>query len=328
MLVDGSLRFPSGARAGNREAEGSVGQAMTELPSKPILRGRREVAAACVLVILVLAACSGVPNGSPGSSPVPSDDASLIDHSTGATDVVLRFEEGGGFVPIGFFATQAPQFTLYGDGTVIFRDSSADPPPQVGDVMPLTPYAIATLSELQVQNLLRFALADSGLGVARAAYTPGTVADAPTATFTVNAGGLAKSVSVEALGMDNPQSPDAPILRALAGLGERLRNFAGFVNGETAWVPDRFRGVLTEQSFNPPQPPTQRWPWKEVAPGDFVQAAGPDAPRFPIHTLTQAQVLVLGFAGYEGGFSGLSLAGPDGTVYALAVRPILPDEAF
>lgn len=331
MSVDGSLRFRTRTRTGNHDGRHCVGQAMTELPSNPILRGRRELVAVCAVVAavaIVLAACSGVPSGSPGPSPIPTSDPSLIDHSAGATDVVLRFEEGGGFVPFGFFATQAPQFTLYGDGTVIFRDSSTNLPPQVGDVMPLTPYAIAKLSEVQVQNLLRFALADSGLGVARAAYHPGTVADAPTATFTVNAGGLAKRVAVEALGIDTSQGPDTLILKALAGLGGRLRNFSGFVNGETAWVPDRFRGLLTEQSFNPPQPQTKPWPWKDVGPGDFVQAAGPDAPQFPIHTLTFGQVQALGIAGSEGGFSGLSLVGPDGKTYTLAVRPLLPDERF
>ena len=44
-----------------------------------------------------------------------------IDHPTGATDVVLRIEEGGGFVPIDFPASQAPVFTLYGDGLIVFQ---------------------------------------------------------------------------------------------------------------------------------------------------------------------------------------------------------------
>jgi len=317
------LRTPRGnLRSGDR-----VGWPMTTRPlSSPF------PAFGAILLSIGLAACAGstgplISAEASGSLPptvAPTKDGSFIDHPTGATEVVLRFEEGGGFAPIGFFVTQAPQFTLYGDGTVIFRDGMVDPPAAVGSVMPLTPYAIAKLSEAEIQAFLRFALADSGLGVAREFYRPGNIADAPTATFTVHAGGLDKTVSVEALGFDTAQSPDAPILNALAGLGERLRSFSASVAGETVWVSDRFRGVLTEEAFNPPQP----WPWTDLGPADFVQGVGPDAPQFPIHTLTREQVDVLGIAGFEGGFSGLPLAGPDGKSYTLALRPILPDEQY
>ena len=61
-----------------------------------------------VVLIAVLAACSGsASNDSPPSTLLPSDapsspgdtpDFGEIEHPTGPTDVVLRFEEGGGFV--------------------------------------------------------------------------------------------------------------------------------------------------------------------------------------------------------------------------------------
>jgi hypothetical protein len=314
-------------------------------PAEPQIKGtlarrglrRRRVAARALLVpglLVILAACSanpgptggptgsGQPTGGPSSA--PTLEPGSIDHPQGATDVVFRFEEGGGFVPMDFFATQGPQFTLYGDGTVIFRDGTASPPPSDGIANRLTPYSIGHLSEGEMQSFLRFALADSGLGVARASYNPGNVADAPTATFTLNAGGLVKTVSVEALGFDNPQSPDAGILKAMAALGDRLRNFAPSVEGETVWAPDRFRGVLTDDAVGVPQ----AWPWTDIAPADFVQRKEPTAPQFRIHTLTAAQADALGLAGIEGGFSSLALNGPDGKVYTLALRPILPDEAF
>jgi hypothetical protein len=242
----------------------------------------------------------------------------------GRTNVVFRFEEGGGFVPMGFFATQAPQFTLYGDGTLIFRDADAAPAPSAAGVFPLPPYSTSRLSEAQIQAFLQFALEEGGLGVARGPYSPGNVADAPTAIFTFNAGGLTKTVSVEALGFDNPDSPDVEILRTMAVLGERVRSFASQVESESPWVPDRWRGILTEGEFQLSEP----WPWTDVTPADFVQPGGPDAPQFPILTLTPAQVDALGLTGIEGGFVELRLAGPDGRTYALALRPILPDEAF
>ncbi|MES2211142.1 MAG: hypothetical protein V4515_13335 [Chloroflexota bacterium] len=281
-----------------------------------------------IVVALALGACSGsggspspATGGSGDPTSSPTADPAFIEHASGAKDVVFRFEQGGGFVPIGFFATQAPQFTMYGDGTVIFRDFTAAQPAN-DKVGAMSPYVIATLTEAEVQTFLRFALADSGLGVARAAYTPGNVADAPTSTFTIRAGGLAKEVSVEALGFENPQSPDTAILKALAGLGERIGNFATFIDGETVWTPDRWRGVLTPDAFNP----TVAWPWTDLTPADFVQPADPNAPQFPIHTLTPARVAALGLTGIEGGFAALPLAGPDGRSYTLALRPILPDE--
>ncbi|MEO8468993.1 MAG: hypothetical protein ABI573_04930 [Chloroflexota bacterium] len=291
--------------------------------------GRRPGTSVLVLVAgVLLAACGGSggsptppPVGSQGPTAVPTTAPDDIEHATGALDVVFQFEQGGGFVPMGFFATQAPQFTLYGDGTVIFRDATGAPSPN-DRVGALTPYFIVHLTEPDVQAFLRFALADSGLGVARASYNPGNVADAPSSTFTVRAGGLDKVVSVEALGFESPQSPDSAILKALAALGERITNFATSVTGETAWTPDRWRGVLSADGFGP----AFAWPWKDIKPADFVQPADPTAPQFPIHTLSTADVAALGLTGIEGGFTNLPMTGPDGKVYTLALRPLLPGE--
>ena len=292
--------------------------------------GRRSGAAASLMfVALALAACGGSggsptppPVGSQGPTPAPTTGPDDIEHATGATEVIFQFEQGGGFVPIGFFATQAPQFILYGDGTVIFRDFTSGPPPN-DKVGALQPYLLAHLTEPEIQAFLRFALADSGLGVARAAYNPGNVADAPSSMFTVKAGGLDKVVSVEALGFENPQSPDSAIMKALAGLADRISNFATSVTGETAWTPDRWRGVLSADGFGP----ALAWPWTDIAPADFVQPADPTAPQFPIHTLSAADVDALGLTGIEGGFTNLPMTGPDGKLYTLALRPILPGES-
>lgn len=290
--------------------------------------GRTISAAVSTLAVsLVLAACGPgtvYPPGSPGGSSEPTGGASgspLIEHATGATDIVFRFEQGGGFVPLGFFATQAPQFTLYGDRTVLFRDATATP--SLNDTVgALQPYVIATLTEGEVQAFLSFALTDSGLATAGPSYSPGNVADAPTSIFTVHAGGVDKTVSVDALGFENPQSPDTAILASLATLGARIDSFATVIDGETLWLPDRWRGVLTPDAVDP----TMAWPWSDLAPADFVQPTDPAAPQFPIHTLTPAHVAALGLTGIEGGFAALSMSGPDGRPYSLALRPILPDE--
>ena len=64
---------------------------------------------------------SSTASPTPTVAPSPTFGADQIEHPTGATDLVLRAEQGGGFVPFGFMVTQAPVFTLYGDGTVIFQ---------------------------------------------------------------------------------------------------------------------------------------------------------------------------------------------------------------
>jgi len=93
----------------------------------------------------VVAACSAAgasppattagPSAVPSVGPAATPAADAIEHKTGATDVVLRYEEGGGFIMPAFTAAAVPHFTLYGDGTVIFRNPMLEPPPAEGSVL-------------------------------------------------------------------------------------------------------------------------------------------------------------------------------------------------
>ncbi len=126
-----------------------------------------------------------------------------IDHATGRTDVVLRFDSGlgdygicelcggwGGFEP-------GPEFTLYGDGTVIFRNGLLQTPPAEGPIIRASPFAIAHLDEDQIQSLLQFAIGEGGLGNAREQYETSTDTDDPRySAFIVRAGGVDKRVEV------------------------------------------------------------------------------------------------------------------------------------
>jgi hypothetical protein len=284
-------------------------------------------------LLLVIAACgqtlSPTPTLAPGAtpSPVPSGTGTTggIDHATGASDLILRFEQAGGFVGPGVLVNQAPIFSLYGDGTAIFRDPATAPPAASGNVSSGVPFQVARLSEQQVQTLLTFAIDPGGLGLARARYEL-PIADAPTAIFTLVAGGTRKTVSVNGLGID-PQlaGADAAMLAGLASLASRLQDFAGDVFGEEIWVPDRYRGILAEEMFDPPV----AWPWPTITPADFVQRRGENDPFFPIRTMTPAEVAVLGLTGTEGGITqGLALRSPAGTAYSFRLRPLLPDESY
>ena len=82
-------------------------------------------AAILVAACTVAASPSVAPTSGPSASPVGSPP---IERAMGGRDVVLRFEEGGGFVAASFLAVQVPYFTLYGDGTVIYRPATEPPP--------------------------------------------------------------------------------------------------------------------------------------------------------------------------------------------------------
>jgi hypothetical protein len=267
---------------------------------------------------IVVVGCGAAPSQSPSVAP------NLIQHATGATDVVLRFEEAGGFLPPGFFVSQGPAFTLYGDGTAIFRDPTSNPPEPIGKGSPGVPYAVVRLSEDQVQALLQFAIGPGGLAVAKASYER-PIADAPTATFTIVANGQRKTVSVNGLGLGSGElGPDENVLNALVGLKTRLTSFGTDVAGEAPWVPERYRGVLIGDGF----PPAIAWPWPQIRVEEFVEHRGPNDPPFRLRTLTPADAAALGVKGFEAGVTGLTLQTPDAKLVEFGLRPLWPEEAF
>jgi hypothetical protein len=287
-----------------------------------------------LLSVVALACTGGGAGSSPPGEPSPSSSASpsptgggfgAIEHASGATDVLLRFEQGGGFIAPAFQATRAPIFTLYGDGTVTFRNPMQDPLPPVGAVTPERSFRTALLSEDQIQKVLEDALGRGGLGAARPEYLDNRVADAPTATFTVTAGGLSKHVAVYALGIEAPDSPDAPARAAFEQLAERLQDFDnGGAVATSEFVPERYRGILLEGQ--PGAPDAKDWPWSDLEPADFVSNPDPNAMQLPTYVLTVDQVEALGISQYRGGFQGLTLRGPDKKTYSFSLRPLLPDE--
>ena len=286
------------------------------------------------ILSLLVVACGGgaAATSQPSNAPSPTASPSgggfgAIEHASGPTDVLLRFEQGGGFVPPTFLATQAPIFTLYGDGTVVFRNPMLDPLPAVGSVSPDRPFRLARLTEEQIQAVLEDALGKGGLGTARTEYTDAQIADAPTATFTINAGGINKKVSVYALGLEAPDSPDAPARTAFQGLADRLQDFdQGGTFATSEYAPDHYRGILMDGG--PGAPDAKPWPWPDVKPADFAPNPDPNAFQLPARTLSVAEVEALGISPYRGGFQGLTLVGPsDGKAYSFSLRPLLPDEA-
>lgn len=281
-------------------------------------------------VALIAAACSsgGAPPSSASSSPTPAPTIAGIDHPTGATDVVLQFEEGGGFVPIDFLANQAPLFTLYGDGRIIFQQTLASfPEPGPDGVIRGNPWRTAQLDAAQVEELLAFALREGGLGAARDKYEAQGVADAANSIFTIDAGGLKKTVVVNALGFEANAGPDDAARRGFKLLADRLRDFdrGGSIESDV-YLPDNIRAVLIEREGDPAAKP-MAWPWPKLTMADFkANINGEGATQFPHRTVTAVEVQDLGLGDITGGVQGVTVTGPDGKVYWMVLRPLLPNE--
>lgn len=298
---------------------------------------------ALLVVALAVAACSGPnpapsasaapPSGGPssGPSPVPSSGPTVgaIDHATGATDVVLRIEYGGGFVPIDFLATQAPSFTLYGTGVIVFqRTVTTFPEPDANGVLKAVPWRTASLDEGQIQELLEFALGPGGLGAARDAYMADGIADAPNTIFTIRAGGLAKTVVVNALSEETRPGPDSVARAGFLKLSKRLLDFdEGGSIASDVYQADRHRGVLTERDAAPGVAALD-WPWPALKPGDFKEGPndGSGGPTLPLRTMSADEIAALKLTDIEGGVQGLTIKGPDGKTYGFILRPLLADE--
>lgn len=306
----------------------------SRLPGMPTMPRTLSLAAVALLAVACSspAASPSGPQGSPPPSGQPSAsptaDADRIVHPTGATDVVLRYGEEGGFVMASYAATRVPIFTLYGDGTIVFQPLSEElPAPLANGATPGVPLRIAKLDDAQMQELLLFALQDGGLAGARATYNNDMVADAGTAVFDLAAGGLTKKVSVYALGTDLPdgQAADAPARAAFMRLAERLRDFdrGGSVPTDV-YAPSAYRGILFEAGGVPGVAPIA-WPWDDLKLTDFV---APPAGGFPSHALSPAQVKAVGVPDElaPGGIRDLYVSAADGKLYSFAVRPLLPDE--
>jgi hypothetical protein len=286
-------------------------------------------AAAPAILLAIVAACSpaaspsatpgssGGPTAAPTSNPSPTAIAG-IQHPTGAADVVLRLESGGGFVPIDFLATNAPIFTLYGDGRVVWRDVSAPAPEPAGGVSPLAAFRTVRLTESAVQSLLEDALGRGGLADAAETYM-GQGADLPSTTFTINVNGKTKTVSATPLSVDM-QPQGGPVIAALVALNDRLQGFGAIVGQSDLYAPTAYRGILMpqDQAFSPPVD----WPWTTITPADFKT----DGNEFLLQrVLTPDDAAKLGLANIEGGFMGLTLQS-GGKFYSFSLRPLLPDE--
>lgn len=282
---------------------------------------------AALLLVAAVAACTGPgATATPAASATPGGSLGPIAHPTGADEVILRYDVAGGFVPMEWAMVHVPRFTLYGDGTVIFVDTSIQPPRRGDGVVVESPIRTTVLDEEAIQELIAFALREGGLAIARERYENGMVMDAPTTTFELNADGDAKTVAAYALGLEGEPDADAATKALLVALTRRLDGFdPGGAAGSLPWAPLAYRAWLREDEPTPGSI-VRSWPWTAFGPGGFVVDDAPGSFGLPSRVVTAAEAALLAIDGIEGGMHGLVLAAPAGGTWSLVLRPLLPDE--
>jgi len=265
-----------------------------------------------------------------GDGPTPPEPTwapiGPIEHASGPTDVVLRLDQGpdlGVGELEGEFFQPGPEFTLYGDGTVIFRHDLERPPLPEGAIVRAGPFMTAHLDEDQVQALLLFALGEGGLADACDSYPTQDIDGYGSVTLRVAASGIERSVDVAGL---------SPLGQLLARLG----SFDPGVSVETqVWAPDRYWGNLFEAASaieigllpDPGDAGSWPWPWPDVPVSEFVGRDEGGWIGNPRRVMSRDEAAVLGLDRNGGVVQRVYLIGADGTIYAFSMWPMQPDEA-
>ena len=264
--------------------------------------------------------------GTPTGGEPTSVPLGRIVHATGPADVLLRVDRGPD-VAVGDLEGElfqpGPEFTMYGDGSVIFRDADADLPPAEGAVLRAAAFTVARLNEDAVQDLLHFALEEGGLADACESYPTQDVDGGGGPIITAHVAGLDKRVEV------GGPSPLGPVL-------ERLLGYHPPSGVSTQiWVPDRYWGNLLDASIfefigdgltpGLDEFGTVTWPWPDIEPADFVadEANGSYDRR---RILSPDEAAVLGLSDKGGVVKRIYLVGPDGHTYYFSMWPVAPDE--
>jgi len=293
-------------------------------------------------VCLLVAACSTAgpspastagrsaePSGSPSGSP-SGGSTGAISHPTGSNDLVIRYEELGGFVAPQALLTRYPIVSIYGDGRVI----TEGPVPAIFPGPALPNLQASTLTETGLQRLLAIS-GDDGLLGPDASYDATNVADASAARFTVVADGATHTIGAYALGMDDPNlEADATAARAklrafAAALGD-LQTSVGAENvgQDTSFAWDSIAVYVAEGAPEPGDPNLARkpiaWPlstplatFGEPATAGTINAgrcgvvSGADADRLRPLLADATQITPWTSAGSS---------------YSLTFHPLLPDQ--
>jgi len=249
MVADGSAPHLAGTRV-RRSVRGIVGNRVGVWQRQTCMNRRRLVHLVSVAALTVaLAACGsdgstsndaaspdttgtdGTNNGGGDTLPAPEGYA----HPTGPDDVVIEYSELSGFTTREYAFQQPPVVIVSGDGRVLTTGPQIEiyPGPALPNIQ------VGTITEEAVQQLL--SIADTAGLFADIDYTEESmVADASTATVTMNVDGATWVHSAYALGIDEPGKPVSPERAALRQFTAQLSDLAGTVGADQLGPVDAF----------------------------------------------------------------------------------------
>jgi hypothetical protein len=281
-----------------------------------------------LLSVLLLAACAGLTDPSPGGGPVVHP---------GGTAVVVRVEHTGGLVPYEMLFTSLPHFSQIGDGRVIVQGpvSEVYPGPALPNLL------VRRLTEEGIQSVIQ-RVTDTGLFAESQSFTGASqvVADAQSTVFTLRADSRESIVDVYALGFfAEGEAPEAVSEEEVAAHSTLTALQADLVDIESwmpaddwadaewqPYVPTAFRLLVSNVDDQPPIPEEgEPMPWPGSTPPDEI---GEESPLQGVRC-----GLVMGeeaSAWYEalGEADQLTKWTHDGHVYRVTPRPLLPDETL
>lgn len=204
--------------------------------------------------------------GSTSVAPTLPEPAEGVD-GLPADQIAFQEQTGGGFVPMQAAATEIPGITVYGDGRIFVVDQRTDRAYDAAPVLLAT-----TLEPEQLTGLIAAAEA-TGLFDGAADLGSPMVADLPTTTVTLAAGGPPTTVSAYALGIDavpgdGLTDEQVTARQALAALIDEARSLGA--DGEP-WTPDRVRATMYDLSQTQREGTTEVAPWPGPAFADFPE---------------------------------------------------------
>jgi hypothetical protein len=163
-------------------------------------------------------------------TPTPSASASPVTHPTGADEAVVQVFSGGGLIPEIVAVSEIPEWTLYGDGTIVY----GGPQTQEGTAPAVPNLLQRSVPTSSIDTLIAEAGTRGMLVTQRLAATDAT--DLWTTTVSINADDRSFQSSVYGLGFRPTEGAPSPTNDQSADIAE-VQAFIDFAEDPENWSP-------------------------------------------------------------------------------------------